>query len=721
MVKFKKKKIVINGNIYVAEKIIGKGQFGVIYYARSKQKTIQGKKIPKYVAIKEYFGSRFYDPTSKVNKCELYWKREVENTKIQGEFPKVKLKLIDSGIMSYGERKEYFIVLTFLDGTPFQQWFSLFQTEHLTISTEEMAFLSQVILIPLAEHLYFCHEKGLIHRDLSIENVFMIGSTEEEICPVILDWGASRLLKGSKHQQSSQNFTAFMNKGTPPEIVAGLRPEAGSDIYMFGHLMYFLFSGGKTARTPTTKEDYILKPHIENSQIPKEYDLLVQKCNQYDVNKRFKNLKMIIHALEQLKVNVPISKITHFGKHSTARLSHSPIATSSPSLKLSNKNSFLGSSSSSQNSQYLPNNKFASISQMPSIKGIRPKPLPLPIAEISPELPYIKKFKVNPTDKAVRFAKAFLAYFENPRWMYLRQDTIQIYQEFLTEVGKTLDQKDIFVRYEVIPSNIYFIGQILGSLHDLQAIIKYLKSVLQVAPNTKIVFLGNYLNYNSHDIETFTMLLSFHILFPNNVVLLRGKNEELHEMNTKGFIKHLKLKFGAYHTQIRDQFLNIIHNLDLFYIAELNLHLKCFASSGGIPLNNFSRNQVVSLRNQLPNFRSNQISRKDMNYSVQSILWGEPNELEDEIGTTSKGGFQFSWTHLTQFLKQNSLAYLFRSAAEPMGCRSIWNIVNSINSCSNFRNKLQWNSKIIRVNQKGITALNVNDLTLYFQRDYAIN
>ena len=95
--KFKKKLIELKGTQYSAEDAIGQGQFGAIYRAKTKGKKASGEKLPNEVAIKEYFHGRFInierDP-------EEYFKKEVSNLEIQGQFPAAQLKLLDSGIVA---------------------------------------------------------------------------------------------------------------------------------------------------------------------------------------------------------------------------------------------------------------------------------------------------------------------------------------------------------------------------------------------------------------------------------------------------------------------------------------------------------------------------------------------------------------------------------------------------------------------------------------------
>ena len=62
-------------------------------------------------------------------------------------------------------------------------------------------------------------------------------------------------------------------------------------------------------------------------------------------------------------------------------------------------------------------------------------------------------------------------------------------------------------------------------------------------PGIRIIFVGDYVDRNPYDLETLTLILSFYMLFPKNVILLRG-NHETREINEHyGFYDNLLRKF----------------------------------------------------------------------------------------------------------------------------------------------------------------------------------
>ena len=230
-----------------------------------------GTKIPTQLAIKEYLYSRFIDQEGN-NFCEEYWAREVVNTELQSHAPNAQLQIFDSGKIVDATHQEYYIVLNYIVGKTLKDWFVEKFGKRSQLKESEIGIISKYILIPIAKHLDYCHKIGLIHRDLSIDNILIKEPHHNVFVPVIIDWGSSKKCDPNACFNPKRPYfdanpvlsTAFSNCGTPPEIIMGLNPIAASDIYMFGHLMYFIFSGEKRVGLPQLRKiiSYIHKSKI---------------------------------------------------------------------------------------------------------------------------------------------------------------------------------------------------------------------------------------------------------------------------------------------------------------------------------------------------------------------------------------------------------------------------------------------------------------------------
>jgi len=96
------------------------------------------------------------------------------------------------------------------------------------------------IVALLADALSYCHTRGVIHRDVTPENVVV---AEDGGRPVLIDFG-NAMLEGARRL----TFAGLSGElGTPaymaPEQVRGERGDARTDIYALGTLLYALLTG----------------------------------------------------------------------------------------------------------------------------------------------------------------------------------------------------------------------------------------------------------------------------------------------------------------------------------------------------------------------------------------------------------------------------------------------------------------------------------------------
>lgn len=140
------------------------------------------------------------------------------------------------------------------------------------LSVQESLGIAQHALLSLAE----AHDKGVIHRDLKPDNLFLTepeGPGQEEICK-LLDFGIAKIAddkNGAKHgvvgAADTQEGVVF---GTPrymsPEQAQGKSVDARSDLYTLGVLLYQMLVG----EPPFVDDEavVVMAHHIKTQPIP---------------------------------------------------------------------------------------------------------------------------------------------------------------------------------------------------------------------------------------------------------------------------------------------------------------------------------------------------------------------------------------------------------------------------------------------------------------------
>ena len=283
---------------------LGTGGMGSVWSARNLTTN-------KKVAIKEFYYSRFHDPESGNNFCEKYWNREATITKIQSDSPEATMHFIGELKLEKFRTPEYYIFLEYIEGSVFDSWYNEKFKDLKNLSVKELRIIIKDILMPIARHMYFVHQKGIVHRDLTVQNIMIIKKSrysDEEVKPVIIDWGVAKDV-GVDHMfqprkpyyiSSAPEATGIRNRGTPPEVMAGFEPIAATDIYMLGHIMFYIFSGGHYAGAAATNEDFVLHPGDFNPDLPSDFSRLVEFMTQYEPADRMENMVKVYDALNYL-------------------------------------------------------------------------------------------------------------------------------------------------------------------------------------------------------------------------------------------------------------------------------------------------------------------------------------------------------------------------------------------------------------------------------------
>ncbi|HVV84047.1 MAG TPA: protein kinase, partial [Kofleriaceae bacterium] len=163
------------------------------------------------------------------------------------------------GIDDFGQLADgrIYLCMEYLDGAPLNDMI----TEQLPAER----LLN--ILIQTGHGLAAAHAKGIIHRDMKPENIFVTVTPQGEDIPKILDFGIAKVGGQDGGNNLTKTGTIF---GTPyymaPEQALGQNVDARVDIYALGVILYEVFAGS----LPFSGESFmgVLTQHITTEPEP---------------------------------------------------------------------------------------------------------------------------------------------------------------------------------------------------------------------------------------------------------------------------------------------------------------------------------------------------------------------------------------------------------------------------------------------------------------------
>jgi serine/threonine protein kinase len=166
------------------------------------------------------------------------------------------------------------------------------------------------ILIQTGHGLAAAHAKGIIHRDMKPENIFVTRGPNGEDVPKLLDFGIAKV-SGNDGSQNHLTRTGTIF-GTPfymaPEQALGNPVDARTDIYAMGVIMYECFSGSLpfqgesfmgilTQHITTEPEPVAQRAAKAGRQMPVGVAEIITRCMQKNPAQRFATMDELVNAL----------------------------------------------------------------------------------------------------------------------------------------------------------------------------------------------------------------------------------------------------------------------------------------------------------------------------------------------------------------------------------------------------------------------------------------
>lgn len=274
---------------YSIERVIGEGGFGITYVAFDKYLKIK-------VAIKEYFPGQFATRNTRSGnnyisviggECELMFNDFLERYEQEGE----RLTKFSNlgGIVSvlnfFKENGTAYMVMEFIEGCTLKEYLN---TKGDVVSWDETLRMMK----PVIESLKIVHEAGIVHRDISPDNIMITNSGDIKI----IDFGAAR------YSDDGKSKTIMLKHGYAPPEQYYKHGNQGpwTDIYALCAVMYRMITGTKlpdamSIMTNTKKKE----PISQFAIIPEYVENVIDKGTAPDIENRIKSVDELGQYLYQ--------------------------------------------------------------------------------------------------------------------------------------------------------------------------------------------------------------------------------------------------------------------------------------------------------------------------------------------------------------------------------------------------------------------------------------
>jgi eukaryotic-like serine/threonine-protein kinase len=205
-------------------------------------------------------------------------------------------------IFSFGQLADgrHYYAMEYLDGEPLD---AVIERRGRLALAEALP-----ILRAIGRALDAAHAKGIAHRDLKAENVFLGKDPDGVVFPKLLDFGIAKLLDPDDDATQTHKTRTGTPVGTPyymsPEQCRGRGVDHRTDIYAFGVLAYLMLAG----RYPLDAEDHMSvlmrqlhdqpEPLSVAAGLPPELDDTIFWLMAKDPARRPPNLRTAVTALE---------------------------------------------------------------------------------------------------------------------------------------------------------------------------------------------------------------------------------------------------------------------------------------------------------------------------------------------------------------------------------------------------------------------------------------
>lgn len=292
---------------YYVGRVLGSGGFGITYLAYDDKTT-------KVRAVKEFFPREWVkrmDDHMRVkfkdsDKAEMYHRGLevfVNEARVLGTMSTDPVIVNVSDF--FRENNTAYIVMEYIQGMTLAEYMNkkgrLFEEKH-----------ALSVVKGIANPLQELHELGLLHRDISPDNVMLI----EDNSLKLIDFGAIRQYVG----RDQKSMSVLVKPGFAPPEQYDNKGKQGpwTDVYALAATYYYLVTGKQPVPSMTRlKEDTLIPLHERNPKLSEKVSKVMEHAMVLDCQNRIQSMTEFVKELkkaEGIAIPVPYLKLNVEGE-----------------------------------------------------------------------------------------------------------------------------------------------------------------------------------------------------------------------------------------------------------------------------------------------------------------------------------------------------------------------------------------------------------------------
>ena len=261
-------------NRYELLELIGRGGMANVYKAKCHRlnRLVAVKILKSDLADSEEFRRRFHDESLAVAQLS-------------------HVNIVSVYDVSRSDELDY-IVMELIDGITLKQYM---ERRGQMDWREALHFIIQIM-----RGLSHAHSRGIIHRDIKPQNIMVLRDGSVKVA----DFGIACLADSQTLTQEALGSVHYIS----PEQARGDRPDARSDIYSAGVVLYEMLTG----RLPFEGDSAVsiaiqhlssvpLSPRELNSDVPEALELITMKAMNPSLDKRYPSADAMLEDLERFR------------------------------------------------------------------------------------------------------------------------------------------------------------------------------------------------------------------------------------------------------------------------------------------------------------------------------------------------------------------------------------------------------------------------------------